>query len=103
MQEDIFRAYLNEIFNNDRVISDCISRCRRVIRYEGDLDVHFNNDKGNILLEKLTYSRIDAEECKNPKHTIPIKGSKGYYSIYEGTNSLFSAVKRYFDFLSIKS
>lgn len=103
LKEDIFRAYLNEVFDNDRVVSDCISRCRRVNKYEGDLDSHYNNDRGRALLDKLTYSKTDAEQCKNPKHSISIKGSKGYYSIYEGTNSLFSAVKRYFDFLSTKN
>lgn len=101
MNEDKFKEYLKGLFDNSRVISDCVSRCKRVIKYEGDLDMHFNNDKGKLLLDKLTYSKIDAEQCKNPKHSIPIGGSKGYYSIYEGTNSLSSAVKRYFDFLSI--
>lgn len=103
MKEDLFRAYLNDVLDNDRVIGDCISRCRRVIKYEGDLDTHFDNDRGRILLWRLAYSRTDAEQCKSPNHSIPIKGSKGYNSIYEGTNSLYSAVKKYFDFLSMNS
>jgi hypothetical protein len=101
MNEDKFREYLKGVVDSSRVISDCISRCRRVAKYEGDLDVHFNTDKGKLLLDKLAYSRSQAEQSINPKHNIQIKGDKGYFSIYEGTSSLLNAVKRYFDFLGI--
>jgi hypothetical protein len=95
-----FRSFLSKIYDNPRVISDCISRCRRVQKYEGDLWVHFDNDKGQLILERLTYTLDDVQKCMTPAHSIPIKGSKGYKSIYDGTQSLNHAVNRYFEFLN---
>ncbi len=39
--EEEFRTYLSDRVDNPRVISDCISRCRRVQKYEGDLAENF--------------------------------------------------------------
>lgn len=52
--EEQFRAYLSESIENSRVICDCISRCRRVQKHEGDLVEHFHKDQGRSLLDKLS-------------------------------------------------
>ncbi|CAM3830450.1 hypothetical protein ACFW4G_28065 [Paenibacillus lactis] len=98
--EEAFRDHLSRILNSERLLRDCISRCRRVEHWEGVLVNHYNDDQGRTLLERLTYSKEDAEHGLDPKHNIPIKGNKGYDSIYEGTASLRNAVKLYLDFLS---
>lgn len=97
--EDQFRSYLSDLYDNQRVISDCISRCKRVQKYEGYLTEHFKYDGGKSLLEKLHYTREEAKKEIKPKHSIEFRGSKGFMTIYEGTQSLNSAVNLYFDFL----
>ncbi|WIL37467.1 hypothetical protein QN089_08855 [Kurthia sp. YJT4] len=93
-----FRLYLSQNYTNTRVISDITSRCKRVEKYEGDLDEHFVYDNGKTLLTKMNYSKEDANRQIEPHHSIPIKGKKGYQSIYEGTLSLYHALELYFDF-----
>lgn len=85
------------------MICDAISRCKRVAKFEGDLDNHFKTDQGKSLLERLTYSKKDVELQIEPKHSINIKGTKGYVSIYEGTSSLYRAVEQYFVYKKSKS
>jgi len=97
--ESQFKQYLSRITENQRVISDCISRCKRVQIYEGDLVKHYTSDEGKTLLEKLSYSMEEAKRGINPRHSIQFKGTKGYKSIYEGTHSLNTAVRHYFDFM----
>lgn len=98
--EESFRGYLYNVLSSKRLVQDCISRCRRVEHYEGSLVKLYSDDQGKTILERLTYSKEDANHGFEPKHNIPIKGSKGYHSIYEGTTSLRNAVKLYFEFLS---
>lgn len=97
-----FKDCLSRSYDNPRVISDCVSRCRRVQKYEGDLCGHFQKDKGRLLLDRLTYSLEDVQKSIEAAHSIPITGSKGYKSIYDGTQSLYHAVHKYFDFLSTR-
>jgi len=75
-----FRDYLSRSYDNPRVISDCISRCRRVQKYEGDLWEHFQVDKGKLISSRLYYTLTEVQNCMNPTHSIPIKGTKGYKS-----------------------
>lgn len=95
---DVFEAYLVKRGDGPRIISDCLSRCRRVQRYEGDLWEHFKRDGANELLSRLTYTTDDLKNRREPAHRIVINGSKGYMSIYEGTQSLHNAVLKYVDF-----
>jgi hypothetical protein len=60
--------------------SDAKSRCKRVERYEGDLDMHFAQDKMEGLLQTLS----------NYQHRVPIDGD-----IVIGTASLRNAVNLY--------
>ena len=62
-----------------------ISNCKRVERFEGDLDVHYDADGLASLIGCLN--------PKRPEHKIPINGS-----IYNGTATLKSAVGLYRDF-----
>jgi hypothetical protein len=100
--EEEFRSYLSDRLDNLRVISDCISRCRRVQKSEGDLAGYFANDRGRSLLALLEYSLEEANAGISPKHSIIIKGSKGFKSLYEGTQSFKNAVKSYYEFMSQK-
>lgn len=95
-----FKRFLTGTYDNPRVISDCLSRCRRVQKYEGDLWGHFQTDKGRLLIGRLTYTLADVKNCVNPIHSIPIQGSNGFKSTYDGTQSLSHAISKYFEFLS---
>lgn len=97
--EDAFRSYLGKALSSERLVRDCISRCRRVEQSEGSLYDHYSIDRGGTLLERLTYSKDDADRGLEPVHGITFKGSKGYQSIYEGTASLRNAVQHYMNFL----
>jgi hypothetical protein len=70
--------------------SDARSRCKRVEKYEGDLDRHFAHDGMQSLLAILTYSRADEAKGILPQHSIPIDGD-----VANGTNSLRYAITLY--------
>lgn len=99
VNEDAFRRYLERVLSSGRLVRDCISRCRRVEQSEGSLYLHYTNDKGRSLLERLSYSKDDADQGLEPRHSIIFEGNRGYLSIYEGTSSLKNAVQHYFEFL----
>ena len=100
MRENDFEAWLEESYitrNGNRLQkrprSDAKSRCKRVEKYEGDLDIHFADDRMAGLLNTLAYSRADEASGTKPQHTIPIDGN-----IFNGTASLRSAIKLYQQF-----
>jgi hypothetical protein len=97
--EGQFKSYLTKSIDNQRVVSDCISRCRRVQKHEGDLHEHFINDRGKSLIEKLHYTMEEAHQEIKPRHSIEFRGRKGFKSVYEGTQSLNTAVKHYFEYM----
>ena len=84
MQEARFRVWLGERMKYNTVGSR-ISNCRRVERYEDDLDVHYGVDRLAGLLDRLNSSR--------PEHKIPIDGN-----LSKGTATLKNAVRLYRDF-----
>ena len=89
-----FEAWLDTVRGlNARTIGSLISNCKRVERYEGDLDPQFDNDGLGSLLERLTYSTEDATNRKRPKHTVPIHGD-----VHAGTATLKTAVSLYRNF-----
>ncbi len=94
MREDAFKNWLYQKYQQNTANSRW-SNCRTVETYEGDLDNHFNVDRCNHLIQKLTYSTQDARENKPPRHRIPIKGD-----IRNGTATLKQAVSLYVDFRS---
>lgn len=100
MQEESFRLWLsNNRFSGDsttldiRTISSRISNCRTVERYEGDLDLQFDQDRLNGLIQRLKYSTEDERASQPPRHKVPINGN-----IRNGTATLRSAVSLYKQF-----
>ncbi len=91
MDIENFREWLSRKYKGANVISTRIANCKRVEKYEGDLDKHYAKDGGKGLLEKLTLSKHDSL----PNHKIPIDGD-----IYYGTATLKQATKLYFAFMA---
>jgi hypothetical protein len=77
---------------------DAISRCRRVERYEGDLDRHYSHDRMRALIDRFEYSTEAATRRLPAGHKVPITGN-----MREGTASLKSALKLYREFLAARS
>lgn len=100
ISEEEFRAYLGRVLSSERLVRDCISRCRRVEQSEGNLHDGYTKDCGRSLLNRLSYSKEDADRGLDPEHGVTFKGSKGYQSKREGTASLRNAVQDYFEFLN---
>ncbi len=78
---------------NLRTRASRVSNCRTVERYEGDLDLHFERDGLELLLQRLEYSREDARAGRPLGHRIPIDGDQ-----YTGTSTLRHAVTLYKQF-----
>jgi hypothetical protein len=97
MNESKFFDWLCEKFTGGTP-SSRLANCKRVEKYEGDLDSHFERDSGFSLVEKLSYSTDDKRNNRKPKHTVPIKGD-----IYNGTATLKQAVNLYFEYKSGKN
>ena len=91
MLETDFKRYLRDVKQQIKsTIQSRISNCRNVEQHEGNLDEHFDNDHCQSLLERLTYSKKDADREIPLQHEIPIKGD-----LRKGTATLKSAVKLY--------
>ncbi|RTQ93696.1 hypothetical protein [Lysinibacillus telephonicus] len=71
---------------------------KELLNTKGILDSHFNKVQGKSLLDRLSYSKKEAELQIEPIHTIDIKDTKGYVSVYEGALSLYRVVELYFDY-----
>ena len=89
-----FQQYLRDVQRlREPTIGSRISNCRRVERYEGDLDEHFRSDQCQNLLWQLTYSTDDQNRNRTPKHRIPIDGD-----VRTGSATLKQAVALYVQF-----
>ena len=96
MRQENFEIWLRSIHltakgahMQDGAISTRVANCKRVEKYEGNLDVHLATDSAAQLLERLNFS---AKE-KVPKHRIPIDGN-----LYKGSATLKTAVNLYKQF-----
>lgn len=78
MQDTAFRNYLLDTGLCDRAQHDYLSRCRRIEKYCGNLDTFFDNNKFDIIVERLE------SDC------IPIHGDRS-----TGVSSLKTALRRY--------
>ena len=86
MQEARFKVWLGvERGLNARTVGSRLSNCRRVERYEGDLDAYYDADGLTVLMHRLNPG--------GPEHEIPIDGNT-----YKGTATLKSAVSLYRQF-----
>ncbi len=77
-----------------RAIRSYVSNCKRLERYEGDLDAHFDSDGMASLLARLSYSTFDERRGVWPRHSVPISGD-----LRNGTATLKSSATLYRDFL----
>ena len=94
MQEIEFIRYLKDVCNlAERTVGSRISNCRRLERYEGDLDVHFQADGMASLMRNLTYSTEDENRNRTARHHIPIDGN-----VRDGTATLKRAAGLYQQF-----
>ena len=97
MYADEFARWLEQSYRQKcgnqldvRSRNDAKSRCKRVEKFEGDLDLHFDQDEMQELLRLLIYSQQDANAGAKPRHSVPIKGN-----LINGTYSLRSAINLY--------
>lgn len=94
MLESDFRNYLRNVRGlKERTIGSRISNCKRVEWHEGDLDKHFDADRCQNLLWRLTYSTDDQDRKRQPNHNIPIDGD-----VKNGSATLKQAVGLYAEF-----
>lgn len=83
MQEESFKVWLRDKRKQKTTtVSSRIGNCKRVEKYEGDLDEHYDADRLTGLMGRLNSGM--------PGHKIPIKGDT-----YNGTSTLKSAVRLY--------
>ncbi len=75
-------------------IGSYVANCKRLERYEGNLDTHFANDRMASLAARLTYSTADERHGALPRHQVPISGN-----LRDGTATLKSAATLYKYFL----
>ena len=86
-----FETWLDTVRGLDaRTIAKRISTCKRVERFEGNLESLFDTGELANLLDRLTYSTEDARFRRAPKHKVPINGD-----VRTGTATLKTAVTLY--------
>lgn len=100
MREEAFRSWLALDYRTPRggpleprSLTSLLSTVRRLETGLGDLDEQWRRDRGRDALERLTYTREDAEYCRTPRHGIAIIGDPR-----TGTASLKRAAVTYFEF-----
>ncbi|KAA6303690.1 MAG: hypothetical protein EZS26_000241 [Candidatus Ordinivivax streblomastigis] len=72
--EKEFKAWLVFRSPDTKTATSRISNCRTVEEYHGDLETHFETDRCNDIISKLTYTTDDEREKREAKHLIPTKG-----------------------------
>ena len=79
-----------------RPIDDALSRCNRIEKgFAVDLDIEYEQDRGESILALLEYTKDDKNVGKEaPKGLFFKQGA----DLYNGMASLRSAVKKYFEF-----
>ncbi len=99
MQERRFAAWLEDVRGLSKpTIGSRLSNCRRVEKFEGDLDTHYAADGLAGLMDRLIFSREDERHGRKPRHGVPIDGD-----VCNGTATLRQAVKLYCEFRSSSS
>ena len=90
MQEAEFERWLLDTKDlSPNTTSSCLSNCRRLEAYEGDLDVHFARDRLAGLIERLAYSTADERNNAPARHCVPLP------KLRTGSATLKSAATRY--------
>jgi len=87
LDHDFKQWMLSEGFS-EGTVNTRIANCRKVERYEGSLDEHYDSDRCRSLLERMKYLPNQQQ-----KHSIPIDGD-----VKNGMSALCSAVRLYVSF-----
>ena len=91
MQIEQFESWLRNVEGlSEGTIQSRMNNCKRLGRYEGDLDVYFDKDRLEGLLARLAYSTGDERNEAPPRHQVPINGN-----LRNGTTTLKSATILY--------
>ena len=91
MQIEQFESWLRNVAGlSEGTIQSRMNNCKRLGRYEGDLDVYFDKDRLEGLLARLAYSTGDERNEAPPRHQVPINGN-----LRNGTATLKSAAILY--------
>lgn len=94
MDEIEFNKWLIYIKKQDKSSAQSrVSNCKRVEKFEGDLDLAFSIDGLNSLILKLVFTKDDLDHNRPLKHKVPINGDR-----YTGTATLKQAITLYQDF-----
>lgn len=80
MRKDEFERYLKEQELDGGTIASYLSSCKRLEKSEGDLDDHFDRDRIDDLIDRLSYSAEDERSGRSPRHKIQIGGNKAKIS-----------------------
>lgn len=89
-----FESYLRSVRGlSEGTIRSRAANCDRLAHYAGDLDAHFDNDRMEGLLARLTYSTDDQRRGAPQRHRVPINGN-----MRNGTATLKSAATLYWEF-----
>ena len=95
MRKEDFREWLSTRIKK-KPISDCLSRCKSVeVAFETDLDMEYDFDKGQRLLEKMQYSISDERDRKAAPCEFHFQEKA---NIRFRMANLRSAVNKYFEF-----
>ena len=92
MRTDGFRAWLKA---NKKNVENTIACCRRVENALGNLDLAFDADGLDSMIEHLSYTKADERANRLPPDGISFKDGA---SIYDGMATLKRHVKTYRDF-----
>lgn len=94
MRKDEFARYLREVRGHaETTVRSRLANCERLEEYEGDLDDHFDYDRMDDLLDRLSYSAEEERHRRPPRHKVPIDGN-----LRAGSATLKQAARLYRDF-----
>lgn len=94
MRKDEFARYLRDVRGHDETtIRSRLANCARLEKYEGDLDAHFDYDRMDDLIDRLTYSTDQERRNRPTRHKVPIDGD-----LRTGSATLKHAARLYRDF-----
>lgn len=93
LESDFFTYLVRDRGLSPASAESSLSRCKRLERYEGDLDKLHERDGLGSLIASLVYSTEDESQGRKPRHHVPIKGN-----VRTGTASLKNAAVLYRDF-----
>ena len=96
--EERMQAFENWLLDHTELSHDAIeshvANCKKLERYEGDLDAHFGRDRMATLLARLSYRTADEHRGVRPQHRVPISGN-----LRNGTANLKSSATLYRHYL----